>query len=256
MSGDGEPEDERLPAQVAGLDDSDRDAVLHPVSSGNVFEETFERLASVIKLGLIPPGGRLPPERELAERLRVSRSTVREAIRGLQLGGLVETRRGRTGGNFVVSRAQPVTEHEARSVARRMGAELVDALEFRRIVEPAAARLAAERGAAGAHRILDGLVEQLVANHDRTYRAGDVRLHLAIAELSRVRSLRAAVADVQLRLSDLLAQIPLLDEAFIHADAQHRGIVEAIAAGRASAAAKRMLEHVEATEQLLRGFLD
>jgi DNA-binding GntR family transcriptional regulator len=77
------------------------DAVFRPVRAGNPFEETVERLLQAIKLGVVVPGDRLPPERELATRLNVSRVTLREAIHALTEAGYVESRRGRYGGTFV-----------------------------------------------------------------------------------------------------------------------------------------------------------
>ena len=62
----------------------DLGSLLRPVREGNAFEETVERLLTVIKLGLIGPGERLPPERELSAHLGISRLTLREAIRELQ----------------------------------------------------------------------------------------------------------------------------------------------------------------------------
>jgi DNA-binding transcriptional MocR family regulator len=76
-------------------------SLLGPVRSGNAFEETVERLLTVIKLGVVAPRERFPAERELAGLLGVSRITLREAIRALQQAGYVESRRGRFGGTFV-----------------------------------------------------------------------------------------------------------------------------------------------------------
>ena len=82
--------------------------VWRPVRGGNAFEITVARLAQAIKLGLVREGERLPPERELAERLQVSRVTLREAIRALREAGFLESRRGRTGGTFVLANARSV----------------------------------------------------------------------------------------------------------------------------------------------------
>src|SRR5215813_15127437 len=73
-----------------------------PVRGGNAFEITVARLAQAIRLGMVADGERLPPERELAERLQVSRVTLREAIGALRDTGYLESRRGRSGGTFVV----------------------------------------------------------------------------------------------------------------------------------------------------------
>ena len=78
-------------------------AVFCPVPVRNAFEVTVERLAQGIRLGVLTEGDRLPPERELADTFGVSRVTLREAIRALRDAGLVESRRGRGGGTFVVA---------------------------------------------------------------------------------------------------------------------------------------------------------
>ncbi len=73
------------------------EAVLRP-TPGNAFENTVEQLATAIRLGALADGEQLPPERELAERLGISRNTLREAIAALRESGLVATTRGRGGG--------------------------------------------------------------------------------------------------------------------------------------------------------------
>ena len=83
--------------------------VLRPVRAGSGFEEALEQILQVLRLGLVPYGQRLPSERELAERLRISRVTLREVLKVLQDQGLVESRRGRYGGTFVRYRAGELT---------------------------------------------------------------------------------------------------------------------------------------------------
>src|SRR5689334_25284542 len=77
------------------------DALLRPVRLGNAFEDTVGRLLETIRLGVLAPGESLPPERELAARLGVSRDTVREAIKSLADAGYLVSRRGRYGGTFL-----------------------------------------------------------------------------------------------------------------------------------------------------------
>lgn len=229
-----------------------------PVPARNAYEETVERLAQTIKLGLVRPDEPLPPERELAPMLGVSRVTLREAIRSLQQAGYIESRRGRSGGTFVIHRPRhSPSETKARRIAKELGAEKIeDALLFRGVIEPGAAALAAaakpdETQAERLRALATNVADAAAAD----YRAADTRLHLAIAELSGSTSLAAAIADVQVLFTDLLASIPRLEPAVAHANRQHQEIVEAIAAGDAEQAQAVMREHVGATANLIRGFL-
>ena len=69
-------------------------AVFEPVQAPTTFEETVERLGSAIRLGLLSPGDQLPPERELADQLGISRSTLRQAILTLTQSGHLTSARG------------------------------------------------------------------------------------------------------------------------------------------------------------------
>jgi DNA-binding FadR family transcriptional regulator len=133
------------------LGDRAYDALLRPVRAGNAFEETLERLLTAIKLGIVAPGARLPPERDLAERLSVSRVTLREAIRALQQSGYVESRRGRYGGTVVKGVLPKLNKIAARRLAKQTGAELEDVLTLREVLEIGAA----ERAAVNRHDDVD-----------------------------------------------------------------------------------------------------
>ena len=244
------------PSPAAALEVAARTA-FRPVKAGNTFEQTVERLMQAIKLGAVGTGERLPAERELARLLNVSRVTLREAIRALQEAGFVESRRGRSGGTFVrYDAAQRRGEGDARRLARQMGAELYDALDFRRVVEPGAAELAASRPLDAAQRAaLSARLDEVRMASDDAHRVADSRLHLTIADLSGSPSVAAACADVQTRLDDLLAAIPVLARNIEHSHTQHAAVVRAILAGNPRRARTAMAGHVEATSALLRGFL-
>src|SRR5919197_3048374 len=187
------------------------ETVFRAVRGGNAFEETVERLLQAIKLGLVRTGDRLPAERDLAVRLGVSRMTLREAIRELQRAGYVESRRGRFGGTFVVYRPDAAAASgDVRAIARRMGESLDDALAFRRVLEVGAVELAAARRLTADQRgYLGQRLAECTAAPPAEYRQHDSRLHLAFAELAGSPSLVAAVADVRMRLNELLDAIPL-----------------------------------------------
>ena len=233
-------------------------AAFRPVRGGNAFEETVERLLQAIKLGLVQAGDRLPPERELAAQLRVSRMTLREALADLHRAGYVESRRGRLGGTFV--RYEPaddaVPPAGALERARSRTADLEDVLTLRRVLETGAVELAARRELTGAEvALLRERLADCAGGPSGGYRQRDSRLHLGLAELSGSPSLAVAVADVRVRLNDLLDAIPLLPRNIRHSEAQHAAVVAAVLAGDAERARREMADHVDGTAALLRGFL-
>lgn len=231
-------------------------AVLLPSGGVNAFEDAVARLMHLIKLGIVSEGERLPSQRDLAEMLNISRVTLREAIRALQLAGFVDTRRGRTGGTFVTYRPERQGVGNARKLARDMGDTLKDALTFRRVIEPGAAALAAD-GAPTADAIdnLRRLAAKARHAPSSHYRMADSRFHLAIAELSGSPTLVACVADVQLKLNDLLSAIPLMSPAIANSHDQHDALVDAISSGDSRLASALMSSHIAGTAVLLEGFL-
>ena len=124
--------------------------LLQPVRPGNAFEDTVSLLLQTIRLGVVAPGEALPPERELAARLGVSRDTVREAIKSLADAGYLVSRRGRYGGTFLADELPTPAEGDV-SITR---AEIDDALRLREILEGGAARVAAARTLTAAEREL------------------------------------------------------------------------------------------------------
>ncbi len=262
-------------AATAGVDLS---GVLRPVREGNAFEETVERLLTAIKLGVVGPGERFPPERELAAQLGISRLTLREAIRELNKAGYVESRRGRLGGTFITYSQPPPNVSDLRRLAQQNARKLTDALTFRFAIETGAADLLAQKVAAGgdepaqdvaaiaaaglaggpAPSLRDVLVAKLADVNGagpKEYRRMDTLFHLAIAELTGSSLLSTACADARVQLNDLLNAIPVLKLNIAHAAVQHAAIVDAILAGDPERARAAVAEHLAGTGALLRGFL-
>jgi DNA-binding FadR family transcriptional regulator len=231
--------------------------VLRPVRAGNAFEETVERLLQAIKLGVVPPGHKLPPERELAVRLGISRVTLREAIRALSDAGYLDVRRGRYGGAFVTYVPPKPDAGDLRQAVNEMGmAELSDALTFRLAVECGAAQvLAASELGEDKRAVLTRRLAELNGAGLEDYRRLDTAFHLSIAELTGSTLLATTCADARSRVSDLLNAIPMLQVNLDHAAVQHQAIVEAILAGDPEAARRAVAEHLEGTAALLRAFL-
>lgn len=234
--------------------DSLGEVLLRPVRGHHAFEGCVEQLATAIRLGVYARGQALPSERDLAERMGVSRATLREAIAALREAGMVRTKRGRQGGT-VVCFEPPAPAYGVRPVAG--GDSVEDCLGFRRVVEPGAAWTAASRRLTAAQRMLltTALQEVESAPDAAAHRQADSRLHLAIASVTGSSRLIAAVTDVQACVHDLLQAIPVLPVNIEHSNAQHRSIVSAVLSGTPARARRAMESHCDDTAALLRGLL-
>ncbi len=245
--------------QSPALPQIDLSGVLRPVRAGNAFEETVERLLTIIKLGMVGPGQRFPAERELAAQLGVSRLTLREAIRELHGAGYVSSRRGRFGGTFVTYTRPAPDRAELRRLALEEGDKLTDALTFRLAVESGAAEAVARQLASSPDPVVAETLAARLADVNgaspEDYRRLDTLFHLSIADLAGSSLLVAACADARWRLNDFLNAIPVLKRNIEHTAGQHRAIVQAILAGDCERARAAVAEHLEGTAALLRGFL-
>jgi DNA-binding FadR family transcriptional regulator len=238
---------------VAPLDSvSSLETVFAPVRSQTAFEETVERLATAIKLGLLPPGTRLPAERELCAKLGIARSTLRQALVALGQSGHLRAVRGRGGGTFVAD-PQPPAEPPSPDLL----AAWRDVCDERIAVEVGVAVLATERADRDALDALDALVIALdgLLEDFAAYRQADIRLHVRLAEATGSPRLVTAMTETQGAMTGLISLIPHPPEVLDSSNAQHRRLVRAIRRGDESAAARAMIEHLRATEQVLAGLL-
>ena len=232
-------------------------AVLRPVRGHHAFEACVEQLATAIRLGVYPTGSTLPAERDLAARLGVSRATLREAMAALRQAGLVETTRGRGGGTVVTRRGRGRFARRAARVTAAQRHDWLDALDFRRIVEPGAAALAAEAELDPDQRASLQAAHDAVAaaNRPGDHRQADSRFHLTVAAVSGSTRTVEAVTSVQASLHEMLLSIPFLGANISHSHRQHRDLTTAILKGRADRARRVMEEHCDDTAALLRAFL-
>src|SRR5215216_255249 len=231
--------------------DAALEAVFKPVQPPTTFEETVERLGTAIRLGLLAPGSQLPPERDLADELRISRSTLRQALTTLTQSGHLIAVRGRSGGTFVCDEP-PLAE----DVGEPLGEEAWEVLDMRVAIEAGAAVLAAERASADDLDRLDDLVERMAEAGDfEEYRRADIRFHIGIAEAAHSPRLLSAMTDVQAQMSDLIALIAHPPEVLTRSNAQHGRIVGFLRRGDTGRAVRLLREHIEGTEHILAGLL-
>src|SRR5438094_276772 len=156
-------------------------ALFRPVSTRLTFEEAVEQVADAIRAGDLHAGARLPSERDLADRMGISRPTLREAIKVLADAGVVEVRPGPGGGMYVRTELVPRTLLAERSELH-VG-EVSGVLEARRLLEPRVAQLAGlyatDEDFDAMQRTID-LQREHGADRD-SFLQLDMRFHLAIA---------------------------------------------------------------------------
>lgn len=230
------------------------DAVFKPVQPPTTFEETVERLGTAIRLGLLPPGARLPAERDLADELGIARSTLRNALTALVQSGHLVARRGRSGGTFVAD--DPPLARDA--AGPPLGDEARAVLDYRLTVETGTAMLASERANADDLDRLDRFID-LMSTAPGTrfdeFRRADVRFHIGVAEASHSPRLVAAMTEVQGAMTDLIQRIAHPDVVLSASNAQHSRLVTLMRRRDASAAVEVMREHCRGTEHILAGLM-
>ena len=229
------------------------DAVFKPVQPPSTFEETVERLGTAIRLGLLAPGARLPAERDLAEQLHISRSTLRQALTTLVQSGHLVSVRGRSGGTFVAE-APPLTE--GGSATEPLGEEARAVLDMRVALETGAVLLAAERADEADCARLEELIDSMRgATAFEEYRRADVRFHIGLAEAARSPGLVKAMTEMQGQMSGLIARIAHPDEVLTRSNDQHRRLVALVRNRDMGRAVRLLRRHIEGTEHILVGLM-
>jgi GntR family transcriptional regulator, transcriptional repressor for pyruvate dehydrogenase complex len=227
---------------------AERPAVtLERLPSLGIKERVAGQLRGLIEAGSLQAGEQLPSERELAEQLGVSRSTVREAVQFLGALGLVEIRHG--SGTFV--RTEGDLPSEWLQWTKRHQLEVHELLEVRRGLESVAAELAAERS----HDL--EVMEAALADMETAIHGPDVP-GLVAADLSFHTALAAASGNTALRhLTESLGRELLRERGAIWSEPgrperslrEHRRIYEAVRAGDALGARTALVDHLRSVEQ-------
>jgi GntR family transcriptional regulator, transcriptional repressor for pyruvate dehydrogenase complex len=228
-----------------------------PIQQLRAHEYVAEQIRRHIALRLIQPGESLPSERELATMFGVGRPTIQHALRLLEADNLVEARRGRHGGTFV---SEPAGDEEAMDELiarlRRQRKELEELIVYRRAIEPAIARLAAEsRRRTDVAAMRDTLERMAVAANEADYMRHDTEFHLAVARGSRNRYAAAQIEEIRMRLNDAMTLLPESKAWHERIDFEHGQIADAIEGRDGDAAAAAMGVHVANSEQGLRAVL-
>lgn len=225
---------------------------LEPVRPLAVKERVVKQLIGLIEGGALKPGDQLPSERELSEKLEVSRGTVREAVQFLQAIGLVEIRHG--SGTFVRLATDPAElREEWRSWTIRHAGRVHELLEIRRALEPFAAELAAERADGSAIAAMEDAVEQMQPVVEPPDVTALVQADLAFHHALCAASGNAALAEFADALGEQLVRergttwnLPGRPGRSL---VEHRAIFEAVRDRDPGRARRAVLEHLTSIEE-------
>lgn len=116
-----------------------------PARPSRAFDEIINQIRDLVHRGDLAPGDRLPPERVLAEQFGVSRNTVREALRMLEITGMVNLKKGATGGAFIARGDADLVAKKVSQMLQFTNLSLTDITEARMWMEPTVVRIACDR---------------------------------------------------------------------------------------------------------------
>jgi len=228
-----------------------------PVHQVRAHEYVAEQIRRQIALRLVRPGDALPSERELVTVFGVARRTVQQALRVLDREGLVVARRGRFGGTFVLeSRDDTQSVDELASRVRRRREEVLELLDYRRLIEPGLTRVAADLASPTDLAAIDAALRGMtIARNEPEYMRFDTAFHVAVAEATHNRHLVKAVEDTRMGLNDALSLLPRTGTWRRCLSAQHDSIFAGIQARHPDAAAAAAEAHVMNSDKGVRALL-
>jgi GntR family transcriptional repressor for pyruvate dehydrogenase complex len=218
-----------------------------PIRTKRVFEEICEQVRREMAAGSLRPGDKLPPERELALKLGVSRAAVREALRSLEIAGVVGLHKGARGGAFILKGDPDIVTRSIRDMFHLGRISLDNLTEARTLVMQVAMQLACERIRPTTLAALENNVDRLTTLPT----SGKASARLAIsAEFYRLIS-QATDNTVLQVIIEALTDIVLQQleqsniEIFPNLIAHRRRLVEYIATRQVDEAKREMTEHLQ-----------
>nr|WP_272943816.1 FadR/GntR family transcriptional regulator [Arthrobacter crystallopoietes] len=207
-------------------------------------------LELMIGRGELPRGQKIPPERELASRLGVSRTTLREAMLELELRGLVTRRPGR--GTVVVDSTTNVQETQLSSALGEARRDFTEIMEMRRTIEPAIVSLAATKASPSDIQELEELLQRAATESSATKLLElDVQFHVKVADLAR-NSLLSELIRIVSKWAESSRRLGFQgSERKATSLAGHQEVIEALKAGDPKAAEEAMARHLGHIETLI-----
>jgi DNA-binding FadR family transcriptional regulator len=232
------------------------DRQFEPVSTRRTFEEALQQIADKLRAGDLHAGDKLPSERDLAAQMQISRPTVREAVKALVDAGVLEVRRGQTGGIFV--RSELVPRDLVRLGWEVRVSEVAGVLEARRLLEPRVAQLAAVHASAEDFAAMQKTIDRQgelagqadFLRHEDLFLQLDLAFHLTIARSTGNSTVVSLMRSLFRRLElarDMAMHAPTIPEWTIDI---HERTLDAIRSADFERIDKVMDEHLAQLEQV------
>lgn len=219
----------------------------------SVCDSVVEHIMTEILEGRLRPGDRLPSEQKLAALLGVSRGTLREALKNLQLMGLVSVRQGE--GTFVTKFSSEKIFRPLSSILSLDNNGVLEVIEARKILESELVRLCCFRAVDDEveelHRLLNEMEEYCADTELDGFNEKDIQFHLTIARMAKNRVLLRILETVQDLLYEQIKEVTRDPEATGRACYYHRKILGAIKDRDDKLARKHMLNHLRNVEDTL-----
>jgi GntR family transcriptional repressor for pyruvate dehydrogenase complex len=225
--------------------------MLKAVKKKRVYEDIVQQIRNLIQKGKLKQGDQLPTERELVDTFKVSRASVREAIRYLESMKLVESRQGN--GTYVIASSEEALVQPLAASLFLEKDNLMDIFSIRKIIEPQIAQLAAENATASEINELEDILQEQVKDLSSgiNITKTDSEFHNLLIQTAKNRVLERLL----LAILDLLAQ---KREKFLQVEERaqrslmgHQEIFSAIKARNPVAARQAMRRHLEDVENIL-----
>ena len=241
-------------AKTEQLCSSKRVRMFNSVKSNKVSEHIIDQIRKAILEGRLKPGDRLPPERELMSTFHVSKATLREALRALEVLGFLEIRKGASGGAFIVEVDLKKARDFFVNFLHFKNLRLGDLSEVRLLLEPYAAERAVSAIRKGELERLKGLIaegDRLLkqTNLPEELRENEIEFHRIIAGLSGNPILFFILDFIENLLLDTKTVLKPSRVFSERVQRAHKRIYRALIEGNGEAVRQEMIQHVRQVEK-------
>jgi GntR family transcriptional repressor for pyruvate dehydrogenase complex len=230
--------------------------MLTPIKTTKVYEQVIEQIKGMIASGTLKKGDKLPSERDLVEQLQVSRTSIREALRAMEIIGLIECRQG--GGNYVRESFENNLFEPLSVMFMLEKRDPSEIIELRKIIEVENAALAAQRITEEELEDIGVIIENLKNSENEEIAVKfDKQFHYAIAKASKNTLILAILNAVSSLIDDYIkdARTKILAEESnrVLLSEQHEKVYLALKKRDAAAAVKAMNDHLDFANEYMSG---